>query len=134
MALAWLFALFAGVVNACALQVTSTHGHAEPGGVNRAAIEDGAAVITAGHRGLIAAHHIDGVDQAQPSCLKACDEASRVMLATVADPIDPGAAPLIAHAWDARRLAIVSPSRTGDPREALPPRPPPRLLFSTLLL
>lgn len=77
MALVWLFALFAGVVNACALQATGTHGHAEPGRLVAAAIETEAEAITAGHVGVIPTHDVDGDSQAQPSCLKACDEQAR---------------------------------------------------------
>ena len=134
MALVWLFALFAGVVNACALQATGTHGHAEPGRLVAAAIETEAEAITAGHVGVIPTHDVDGDSQAQPSCLKACDEQARGLYATAADPIDPGDAPFIARAWDGQYLLFSSPSRAGDQRKPLPPQPPPRLLFSTLLL
>ena len=129
MALVWLFALFAGVANACALQETGTHGHTEA-----AAVVAGSAVVTAGHLGLIATHDVDEDSQAQPSCLKACDEQARGLYATAADPIDPGDAPFIARAWDGQYLLFSSPSRAGDQRKPLPPQPPPRLLFSTLLL
>lgn len=134
MLLVWLFALASGVVNACALQNTGTHGHARVDESVAVAPSAQGVDITAGHLGIVASHD-ENSNPSKPPCLKVCDEGthSLVTKAPGLDLTDTDFAPFTAIVW------IVFPSVDAGPRHAVDARPPPswppaRLRFSRLAL
>lgn len=135
MLLVWLFALASGVVNACALQNSGTHGHAR-GDENVDVAPSAQAVgITAGHLGIVASHDGDS-DPSKPPCLKACDEGTRSLVTKAPsglDLSDPSFAPFTAIVWIALPSVGAAPRRDIDARPP-PSGPPARLRFSRLAL
>ncbi|ODV12970.1 MAG: hypothetical protein ABT20_03100 [Rubrivivax sp. SCN 70-15] len=134
MLLLWLFALVAGVANACTLKISGTHGHADAVGLGATQGQAKTLDITAGHVGLVPAHDADEGSNPSPPCLKACDEGTRALAAKAADLLDPGSAPFVAFALTAVPGAGPAPGGVADLRSIAPRGPPARLLFSRLTL
>jgi hypothetical protein len=110
------FALASGVANACLLQEPSHTALIEAVEVAHAAGAQGA------HGHAVAASHNEE-DISKAPCLKACDEGSQALqYHSPADPLDPGAAPLVAVGWalvpmatTQRRAAAFHPPVDGPP-------------------
>jgi hypothetical protein len=87
--LAWLFALTAGVVNACVLSIPSV---ATLGSFAESHLAHSSqAVADAEHRdrGSVA-HHKHGQNSANDSCLKFCDDESSALSKSSTSAMDPG--------------------------------------------
>ena len=129
--LVWLFALASGMANACLLESPGTHAHTTKAGHMEAA---GSLRALAGHSADVDDHDDDS-DAGRESCLKTCDDGSNapVKLQIGSDLSDPGAAPLIAVAWDSStRIA----SKSFSPDDLQPPivGPPFRVRYARLTL
>ena len=131
MVLVWLFALASGMANACLLESPGTHAHTTKADHIE---EAGSLHALAGHSANVDDHDDDS-DAARESCLKTCDDGSNapVKLQIGSDLSDPGAAPLIAVAWDSStRIA----SKSFSPDDLQPPivGPPFRVRYARLTL
>jgi hypothetical protein len=121
MVLIWLFVLASGVVNACALQISGTHGHVQVNQTDAIAPFSEPIEITAVHVGVVASHDEDS-DPSPPPCQKACDEGAHLLVAkapTGLDLTDTGCAPFATTNW------IQYPGFNDEPRRAVNARPPP---------
>jgi len=130
--LVWMFALAAGVANACLLERPGVSWHAA---TPLAAPDVLAADGVAGHPWAVGTHTADPQLPGSP-CLKFCDDGSRVVpkLQAGMDHAEPGAALLIAVLWSlAAPMVVVGPGPSGlSPSGA--PEPPIRLRYSRLAL
>ena len=129
--LLWLFALAAGMANACLLEAPGTHSHAAKAGSSETAH---APAVSAGHVGAVDDHD-DDLDVSRESCLKTCDDGSKapVKLRTGFDLTDPGLAPLVAIVWNAATPVASAPCRFDDLQVPIV-GPPFRVRYSRLTL
>ena len=106
----WLFALSAGVANACLLE--------PPGAPARAAFGHGGAADTPG-----------------APCLKVCDDGTRLLvkLPSGVDHTEPDAAPLVAVVWSLTVPVALAP-RAPRHRQSGLPELPIRVRYSRLAL
>jgi len=115
----WLFALAAGVVNACVLTPQVSAGHAIDAGAhfNAAQHQDH------GHDGPIA-HHGHQQDAGKSGCLKFCDDESSALSKNEASSVDLGATVVgVALPWPAvvpiaiigTQLSVARPTAQGPP-------------------
>lgn len=117
MLLVWLFALAAGVANACLLEPPGPHGHGAK------TLTSGA--VPAAPHGGVAAVHDNEPELSKAPCVKFCDGGSQspVKHQTTLDPSDPSPALLVAVIWTApvpvlsaqRRMAGLQPATSGLP-------------------
>lgn len=126
----WLFALSAGVANACLLEESRAHPHASTSA--------DAGSVGAGHRVVSAAHEDEEAAHlaAKAPCLKVCDETPQSPI-NQAPSLGVDAPVLAAGLWipwdadaatagvDVRHVAAARPATTG---------PPVRVIFSRLVL
>lgn len=106
--LAWLFALSAGVVNACVLNIPALAMlglSAESHAVLPQAVAD-----TAHHDGEPVAHHKHGQNGANDSCQKFCDDESSALSKGSTPALDTGVALVAGVAW---RGAVVASTNVG---------------------
>ncbi len=129
--LGWLFALVAGVANACLLEVRVTHAHATPVELFETVQ---APLVSAAHAGVVAGHGGDDSHAAKAPCLKACDDGAHSLARQdlTATQADPGPAPLLSILWTASPAAMAL-RRMDDVQPALPERPI-RVRYSRLAL
>jgi hypothetical protein len=127
---AWLFALAAGVANACLIEVRGTHGH--PQALDRTVGEP--STVGAGHR-LAADDEANHAPRsgAEASCLKVCDEVPQSP-AQPAGNVDAEDPPLLAALWSLLPPLDGNAVQSATPDFALPPAPPLRVRFSRLAL
>src|SRR5512134_809365 len=92
---AWLFALTAGVVNACLLPGAVTRGQ-----VAAPAAHSSRSVVDTEHhdRGPVA-HHEHQQNNTNDSCLKFCDDESSALPKDNTSTLDPGIASVFAAVW-----------------------------------
>lgn len=130
--LGWLFALVAGVANACLLEARITHVHAGPVALSETAQ---ASLVAPGHAGVVAGHGGDDSHAAGAPCLKACADGAPSLPRQdlTATPADPGPAPLMSTLWTAVTPAAPMSWRMDDVQPALPERPV-RVRYSRLAL
>ena len=108
--MAWLFALSAGVANACLLE--------RPGVPAHVAVEHGGAP-----------------DAPATPCLKLCDDGTRLLvkLPSGVDHTEPDAAPLVAVVWSLTVPVAMAPRAPGHRQGGLPELPI-RVRYSRLAL
>ena len=127
--LTWLFALAAGVANACLLETPTTHAHIA------AAASDGTRVVAvmAGHTGAVAEGSHES-SSAKASCLKVCDETSNALIGQP-DRVEAaaGPAPLVQIMWLVAAADRVAPFQPDDLWPATT-KLPLRLRYSRLAL
>ena len=113
--LLWMFAISAGIVNACALQ---PHGTA----------------AIAGHVETLAGHN-GTLDASTAPCLKVCDDSSQALIKLKAffDLADRGPALTDSMLW-AAAIQVVSALRHRDSSAAATSEPPVRVRYSRLAL
>ena len=129
--LAWVFAMAAGVANACLLEAREAHGHLVAAGGFQEAATPG---MSAG-RARAVADHDDDAHNSKASCLKACDDVAQSLPKQVltAAQADPGSAPLVSILWTAATAAAL-PLRRTDPAQPHAPERPIRVRYSRLAL
>lgn len=129
--LVWLFALVAGVANACLLEARQTHSHIATAASSEAATH--ASVILPGHTGAVA----DGVDEShfKAPCLKVCDDGTRSFPKQdrVVAQADPGPTPLVQVLWS-KVVPVVATLRQMDVEQPATPGLPVRVRFSRLAI
>jgi hypothetical protein len=125
MLLFWLFALGAGLANACALQERGTHAHSAE------VVAAVAPAVSAGHVGIVDDHIADSSAGKAP-CLKVCDDSSQSLVKWQSS-IDLATLPLAAMPWSAMVSAHSAPrpARIGHATHAGPPL---RTIYSRLAL
>lgn len=129
--LALLFALAAGVANACLLEARGTHSDAAKAGYSE---KVHAPVALLGHAGTVAGHDDDSHTSKAP-CLKVCDEGSHTLPTqdVAVAGADPGPAPLVAVLWTAA-TPVVSATHRMDYMQPATPVLPIRVRYSRLAL
>lgn len=122
--LVWLFALTAGVANACLMEARSMHGLGATVSTPQNAI---ASAMSAGHMGVVGAFENRADDSAlsKTPCLKVWDDGAQSMVKhqSTFDLTDPGLAPLFAILWTSvtpnflvpHRFANLQPATSGLP-------------------
>lgn len=113
----WLFALAAGVANACLLEASAHGGHQS----------SSKTVHSTSHASAPAHGH---EQSSKAPCLKACDEgAQAVQGSNGMDSVDPGAPPLSAVLWTAVVAISVRHQKGFDSPPSLSD-PPERIIYS----
>jgi len=125
MLLAWLFALTAGVVNACVLSVH-----------DRAAREGGSVphAESALPGTAAAAQHEHGQEAGQDSCLKFCDDEATVLSKDPSSEPDLNVPLVEPDAWYVTAASIISASRGFSRGPPTSRGPPPFIRFLRLTL
>jgi hypothetical protein len=125
---AWLFALAAGMANACLLETHGEHGHHHEHGRAAELVLDGDAPASAP-----SAHHHDDEQDGKASCIKACrDTAQSTTQKSFNLALDAvNLLPQPVAAWIPAVEPVIELLLDGV---QIPPEPPPRLLFARLAL
>lgn len=129
--LVWLFALASGVANACLLKTPGPQAMAARA---PAPLTGHAPAGTPAQLGASAGHHDDS-DNAEESCLKACDDGAHTVpkVYSSVEHTDPGPAPLVATLWTVSQRVDSGPGRVHS--SAIPVLGPPlRVCYSRLTL
>ena len=131
--LVWAFALASGMANACLLETQGEHAHIAAH--NQSDAHHAHAHDAAAGDAISVDHDDDDADASKESCLKACDDGSnaQIKLQTCVDLADPGLAPFVVFAWDARS-PVASVPRRFDELQVPVVGPPFRLRYSRLTL
>jgi hypothetical protein len=120
----WLFALAAGVANACLLEEPGTHGH-----------DAHAAAESDGHAGAVASHDHGDSHGAKSDCVKFCSDSAHSPTSPDLKVVqaDIGLAPLVTLLWNSAEPIDAAPRHgIADPPPAA--GPPIRVRFSRLAL
>lgn len=130
----WLFAVAAGVANACLLEDSRAHGHAS---MSKGTASD-AGEVSAGHRVALAADadHDEHLAAKAP-CLKVCDETpqSPVNKQASSPQFDaPGLAETLCNPWHPSAVLAHSAIAGAATVQAHPTGPPVRVIYSRLVL
>lgn len=132
--LAWLFAIGAGIANACLLEPQQAHGHPSAAGVK---VAHGTAV-SAGHRLVRAGdgRHDDDDLASKAPCLKVCDETSQTLVSEpTVPPLDASYACLaVWSTWPAFTSPPGVVDRSHHRTPAAPEQAPLRLQYARLAL
>lgn len=131
--LVWLFAIGAGIANACLLEPRHAHGHAGAGGLE---VQAGV-VVSAGHRVEHAGGGKHDADLASKApCVKVCDETSQTAVSESTTPLLDAQYACLA-VWCTWPV-FASPSgvveRSRDRTPAAPMQAPLRLQYARLAL
>lgn len=104
--LLWVFALVAGVANACVLEAHGTHFHADS---SKVVGDELASDHTHVHPRTAGSH--DQQDHSKASCQKFCDDESHLVIKQNhgVDQPDMGPTPLVAVLWTLAEAASVEP-------------------------
>ena len=129
--LVWLFALTAGIANACLLEAPGTH---HDGGVTAAVAASHPPVLRAGHAGAVDAPS-DGSGASSTACLKVCDDGARSAPKAFCgiDRADPGPATVTTLLWTGG-MAVHSSARPIELRAPRVSALPIRIRFARLAL
>ena len=131
--LAWLFALSAGVANACLLETQRSHTHQSAGGGE----SHSAPTRSAGHRAAQpgTGDHHDRLASKAP-CQKVCDETAQSAVKSGSGPdVDsPGLTVALWSPWSARPWLESTEARRAATELAPPGDPPARVKYSRLVL
>jgi hypothetical protein len=127
MLLAWMLALTAAVINACALNIP---GAARRGSLaeSHAAHSSRAVVVTEHHDGWLLTHHKHEQSGVHDSCVKFCDdESSALSKAKASTALDPGAA-MVATVQPVRAVVPSASIGTGPARRQPTAQGPPLVI------
>ena len=131
--LVWVFALAAGMANACLLEAPAAHAHAHAAKHEHAAAAQEADASTV--HAMADGGDDDDDGSSKEACLKTCDDGSNapVKLKAGVALSDPGLAFVVAIAWNAAAPAVSASSRMNDLQ---PPfvGPPCRVRYRRLAL
>lgn len=127
----WLFAVGAGIANACLLEARGAHSHND----------SAASVATTQVPGVLHDHaaaldaHGDDLNAAGEACLKACDDGTYCLPKQDMTVIqnDPGPPSLVALVWNVAIPATSTPRHANGLQSSLP-QLPLRVIYSRLAL